>query len=180
MSMSRKNRKKHRRAAGARDEEIGSLTVADDRVDAVAVEATQGEWEQIPKGITIDSGAAESVIPPSCLPQYPTRPSEGSKAGLNYVSAGGGRLANLGEKHITFATSEAQGRRMMFQVAPVTKPLGSVRRIVEQGNKVVFGDEGGSYIEHRATGQRTALMERNGVYVLDAWVPAAPFGRQGR
>ena len=76
MSMSRKNRRKHRRAADAGDEEIGSLTVADDRVDAVAVEATQGEWEQIPKGITIDSGAAESVIPPSCLPQYPTRPSE--------------------------------------------------------------------------------------------------------
>ena len=120
------------------------------------------------------------MIPPGWLPQYATKPSEGSKAGLNYVSAGGGKLANMGEKHTNFATNEAQGRRMMFQVAPVTKPLGSVRRIVEQGNKVVFGDDGGSYIEHRGTGQRTVLVERNGVYVLNARAPFAHFGGQGR
>ena len=30
-------------------EVAGSLTVADDRVDAVAVEIAQGGWEQIPK-----------------------------------------------------------------------------------------------------------------------------------
>eukprot|EP00974_Lingulodinium_polyedra_P028227 2724474-Lingulodinium_polyedra.AAC.1 len=70
---------------------------------------------------------------------------------------------------------------MKFQVAPVNKPLGSVRRIVQQGNKVVFSDDGeGSYIEHRATGQRTALTERNGVYVLNVWMPTSSFQGQGQ
>ena len=32
--------------------------------------------------------------------QYFVKPSEGSKAGLNNVSAGGSQLANIGEKHV--------------------------------------------------------------------------------
>ena len=66
---------------------------------------------------------------------------------------------------------------MTFQVAPVSKPLGSVSRIMHQGNRVVF-DEEGSYIMHKATGQTMELKERDGVFVLDAWLPT--FGRQGR
>ena len=160
--------------------EIGSLSIANDSMDAVEVQM-HGKWEALPRGITIDSGAAESVLPPDYAQQFPTEESEGSRAGLNYISAGGGKLPNMGEKQITFMTNEGQGMRMKFQVAPVTKPLGSVKRIVEQGNRVVFSEtEEGSYIEHCATGQRTALTERNGVYVLDAWMLAQPFGRQGR
>ena len=42
---------------------------------------------------------------------------------------------------------------MTFQVAKVRGPLGSVRRICEAGNRVVFDDEGeGSYIESKKTG----------------------------
>ena len=138
---------------------------------------TKGTWEPMMRGITIDSGAAESVIPSNLAPQFPITATDASKAGVNYVAANGGKLPNQGEKKITFSTREGVTRNMTFQVAPVSKPLGSVSRIMHQGNRVVF-DEEGSYIMHKATGQTMELKEKDGVCVLDAWLPT--FGRQGR
>ena len=50
----------------------------------------------------------------------------------------------------------------------VSKPLLSVRRIVEAGNKVEFGPEG-AYIEDLQSGERIALQSVGGMYVLKAW-----------
>ena len=95
---------------------------------------------------------------------------------------------HLGQQ--TFKTKGGGMRSMSFRVADVTKPLGAVSKICHKGNKVVFDVEG-SYIEHKATGTRTALREERGVYVLDiglvhgsaanngSAVHASPFGRQG-
>ena len=59
---------------------------------------------------------------------------------------------------------------MTMQVAEkVTKPLGSVSRICAAGHRVIFDDDG-SYIEHKETGVRTWLRQRDGIYVLEAWV----------
>ena len=55
---------------------------------------------------------------------------------------------------------------MNLQVVDVTKPLGSVSRICAAGHRVVF-DNDGSYIEHKATGMRTWMKAKNGVYVLE-------------
>jgi hypothetical protein len=52
----------------------------------------------------------------------------------------------------------------------VKKTLGSVRRICEAGNRVVC-DEDGSYVENKSNGERTALIEERGSYVLTLWVP---------
>ena len=57
-----------------------------------------------------------------------------------------------------------------MQVAEVTTPLGSVRAFVRAGNRVVF-DEEESYIENKATGVRTDIEDRNGVYMFDLWIP---------
>ena len=54
--------------------------------------------------ITTDSGAAESVIPPGMLQEVLTRPSPGSRAGAHYIAANGGKMPNLGEKHVKFRT----------------------------------------------------------------------------
>ena len=96
--------------------------------------------------------------------------------GVTYTAANGGELPNEGEQTVSFVTNEGQKRHMIFQIAPVGKPLASVSRIVHKGNRVIFDDEV-SYIEHKATGQRTYMVEKNGVYVVDAWAPT--FGRQG-
>ena len=68
-------------------------------------------------------------------------------------------------------------RAMTFQAAPVAKPLGSVKRICQAGHYVIF-DEDGSYIVNKATGESNWLMEQNGNYMLDVWVPP-PFQTSG-
>ncbi len=56
---------------------------------------------------------------------------------------------------------------MAFQVRG---PLGSVRRICEAGNRVVFDDEGeGSYIESKKTCKNTKIDKVKGVYLLRLW-----------
>ena len=166
------------KCGGACAGHLGSLDIVESEpVNKGIMNIGAGKWEPISKGITIDSGAAESVIPPDHAPQFPTVPSDASRAGVSYVAANGGKLPNKGEQKVMFSTKEGITRSMMFQVAPVNKPLGSVSRIVHQGNRVVF-DVDESFIEHKATGQRMKLEERNGVFILDAWVPT--FGRPGR
>jgi hypothetical protein len=55
---------------------------------------------------------------------------------------------------------------MTFQVAGVNKALGSVSKIVANGNRVIF-DQNGSFIENVWTKDKIWLREDNGVYVLD-------------
>ena len=117
--------------------------------------------------ITIDSGAAVCVAPPSWCPQYRTQPSPGSKSGVHYVTASGNRIRNEGEKQIRIKTKTGDVRQMTFQVAKVTKPLCSVSKICEKGHTVVF-DESGSYIKHKKTGAVIQLKKERGVYVMDA------------
>ena len=129
--------------------------------DLLAFENDQS-WPPLEKGITIDSGAAECVIPVSCIPDVPIAESEGSKKGVHYVAAGGARIPNIGQKRVVFATPQGQVSAMTFQVADINKPLASVSKICKKGHRVVFDDDG-SYIEHKSTQKRTMIRERNGV-----------------
>ena len=140
------------------------------------------KWEFMPYPLVVDSGAAETVLPSAWFINHKLHESEGSRMGAVYTAANGGELENEGEKHLYLATVEGdQVRKMDFQVTDVTKALGSVSRMVHNGNRVVFDlDEWGancSYIESKSTGKRLWLRERNGVYVLDVMV--APPGYQG-
>ena len=59
---------------------------------------------------------------------------------------------------------------MTFQVANVTKPLGSVRAMLDAGNKVVF-QKGNCYIEDESCRVTTPIEERNGAIVFELWRP---------
>ena len=78
-------------------------------------------------------------------------------------------MKNMGAKEVQFRSGKGGGIGMMeFQVIDVQKPLTSVRRIVQRGNKVVFGGGHGlSYIEG-ANGKKVMLNEKNGngIYTL--------------
>eukprot|EP00969_Alexandrium_andersonii_P000119 5376-Alexandrium_andersonii.AAC.2 len=70
---------------------------------------------------------------------------------------------------------------MEVQIADVKKPLASVRRICQAGNRVVF-DEQGSYIEHKHTGMRTRIDQDDQGYAVALWLPRdeeQDFPRQG-
>ena len=122
--------------------------------------------------ITIDSGAAESVLPKDMLKEVPLKESKGSRSGLNYVAANGGRMPNLGEKNVNFRTKDGRSSNITFQVTSARKPLVSVSRIVQKGNKVIFAP-GNSYIENMASGKRIELEEINGTYHIDVEYLAA-------
>ena len=90
--------------------------------------------------------------------------------GEYWKAANGGRIYNEGEKKLNLLSVDGGvARTMTFQVAEVGKALGSVSRIVGNGNRVVF-DPSGSYIESLSDHSKLWLREAGGVYVLDVWV----------
>ena len=101
-------------------------------------------WERIT--LIVDSGASETVVPPSVCRAAECRHS--SKVGIEYECADGGVVKNLGEKVCDMRTGEddPSGMAMAFQVVDVSKALLSVHRVCEQGHDVVFSKLKGDYI----------------------------------
>jgi len=127
--------------------------------------------------ITIDSGAAESVMPMEILKEIQLKESKGSKAGVQYIAANGGRMPNLGEKQVHFKTSDGAESNVVFQVTHARKPLASVSKMVKKGNRVIFSPSG-SYIENIATKKRIDMQEVNGTYQIDVEYLAEDFPRR--
>ena len=142
--------------------------VEDKPVNQINEVATSHEgWQLL--SMAVDSGAAETVIPHRLVTQHPIMPTRDSQTGLCYASATGQPIPNLGEQKLPLFTNEGTLRGMTFQAAPVSKPLGSVKRMCASGHRVVFDDDG-SYIENKATGEINWLREEEGNYMLDAWI----------
>ena len=100
----------------------------------------------------VDSGAEDTVAPPHVLPGE-VQPSPMSRAGLTYRSASGDPIRNLGQMSVRFRDGQQRKCGMHFQLAEVDRPLISVARLVDAGNRVVFGPMGGSIV-HVAAGRR--------------------------
>lgn len=136
-----------------------------------------GGWKRV--RVTFDTGAGESVAPKGAFPGVKPQESIASKQGLFYRVANGKKVWNEGELRVNALTNEFQDRNVTFQACSVTKPLFSGAQASKAGFRTVL-DEDGSYMDHKATGQRTALEEENGVYVFYLWVWTGPgFVRPG-
>ena len=61
----------------------------------------------------------------------------------------------------------AKGKRgqMEFLEAGVKRPLGSVAEIVDEGNIVMFSNNG-SYIQNEATGEKLWMERRGNMFIL--------------
>ena len=129
----------------------------------------------------VDSGAEDTVFPPSAVPPDAVEPSVMSKKGLKYTAANGAAIANLGQLMLRFAASNGSICAMPAQVAEVQKPLVSVSRLAEAGNDVIFGEAGG-VIRHRASGRELPLRKSGNVYYLDMQLspPGKPSGFAGQ
>ena len=126
------------------------------------------QWLHVP--ITIDSGAAESVIPLNAIMGYAVKAPEKDEW---FQCANGNRIKNEGEQRIPIVTNSGTHQSMTFQACEVTKPLGSVQRMIEQGHAIVFAppERGGSFILNLHTWAVEPLREDDGNFVLDTWVP---------
>ena len=134
-------------------------------------------WHQIE--VVLDSGAADSVCPKEMCPQYAVEDSDASRAGVYYTGANGGKLYNLGQTHVPVALDNGARAMATFQVAEVSRPLMSVSKVCEMGNRVIFGANGG-YILNLETGGTTQFVKKEGIYIFNMWIPPvseSPFGR---
>ena len=131
---------------------------------------SQDGWEEIE--MAVDSGATDTVIGMDMISSVELRDGPSKRQGVSYEVANGERIPNLGEKKFLGTSDEGIMREITAQVCDVNKPLLSVRRLLNTGNRVVF-DRSGSYIEDPTTGEIMYLEEKQGMYVLKLWTKTA-------
>ena len=129
------------------------------------------------RGMTIDSGAADNVIPRRMVKGKlnKIRPSPGSKKGVYYVSASGGRIANEGECDFHFSAKDGTPQEFTFQIAEVNKALCAVSYLVDKGHQVIFDQDAKtgvdtSRIVNKSTGKMIPLVRERNVWVIDAYI----------
>ena len=83
--------------------------------------------------ICLDSGAGDHALSRVDIPGFTVEESAGSRAGRNFVAAGGKRIRNEGQALLHLLGDGGAGLRSVFQVAEVTRPLWSVGKICDQG-----------------------------------------------
>ena len=148
------------------------------------------------RGMTVDSGAADNVMPRRMVRGKfnRVRPSAGSRRGVHYVAANNARIANQGECDFKFSTKEGQEESFTFQIAEVNKALCAVSYLVDTKHRVVFDqDEDGndiSMITNKKTGKQIRMVRARNVWSIEAFIDeeyetsdeAEPdgFGRLGR
>ena len=129
------------------------------------------EWK--PLRLTADSGACDHVIGPKDI--YPGLVRAGlikqtpAVHEVTYGCASGKPLPNLGEIKLDAMTQEYHSINLIAQVVDVTKPLLSLRKVCEAGNKVVLEEKGG-YIEDLSSGARTNIECDGSTYAVWVWV----------
>ena len=126
-------------------------------VDKIAMVRRKGK-------VTVDSGAEDSVWPATHVDWDKVVETEESRNGIGFVAANGSRMENYGGTKVEFV-KEGKRKSMNFQVTDCKKPLASVSKIVDKGNRVVFDSEG-SYIENKLTGEKMKLERERGTYVM--------------
>ena len=117
----------------------------------------------------MDSGAAESVAPPTLARHMQVAESPGTRRGHCYVSASNTRIPNMGKNVLNIHTNEGRDSKVLYQIAEVSRPLTSVSATCDKGNWVIYTSEGG-FVHTCQTGERTYFERQGGIYELDLWI----------
>jgi hypothetical protein len=91
------------------------------------------------------------------------------KRGVVYEVANGEEIPNLGERKFLGYTDDGSVKAVTAQICAVNQTLMSVSKIASHGNRVVFDDDG-SYIEDKASGEKTWMTQVGGMYSIKMWV----------
>ena len=158
------------------DRMLLALPLSKTRTPLAAVRAG-GRRLRMARGITVDSGAADNVLPRRMVRGRGNRvrPSAASRAGVHYATACGTRIANEGESDLKFGTTDGKDLNWTFQVAEVNKVLASVSYLVDNRHRVVFDKDeitgqDMSCIINKQTGEEVKMRRNNNVWVIDAFV----------
>ena len=134
-----------------------------------AVTHVEGLWERIP--VKIDSGAIDTVMPPTMAKYFDTVETEMSKKGPGFRAANGTAIKHYGQKTLKGVGDRYEPLSMTAQVADVKTTLGSVNQMLKAGNRVHF-ETGNCYIQDVRTGKKTMMEEKGGTFEVGIWVPA--------
>ena len=82
-----------------------------------APQGPQGQYtvEQVVE-MTVDSGACNTIGPKEVGSHFPLYETEASRSGMEYVSASGGTVRNVGERVIHGTTGDWKSFNMKMQV----------------------------------------------------------------
>ena len=135
--------------------------------------AEMPEWERVV--LTVDSGASDTVIPPSVARHLPLINSD--KVGIEYEVANGGVVVNLGERRAEVSTKMGHANTflMSFQVVDVHKPLLAVSKLVAAGHKVIFDKDEPHIL--LSTGEKVHMRCSGGTYEIEVWIKNPGFTR---
>jgi hypothetical protein len=114
---------------------------------------------------TVDSGAAETMCKKTDAKDFPIIHG-GNESMTKYIMPNGEIVENDGEKHLKVKTAEGDKFMVRTQLIDVRKPLMSVSKVCDEGNRVIF-EENGGFIENTKSGQRTNFQREGNVYVLE-------------
>ena len=78
-------------------------------------------------------------------------------------------IPNPGEKKFQGISEEGVMRGITAQVCEVSKPLLSIQKLIQAGNRVVL-EKDNAYIEDVKTGEIMRLQQEGGMYLLKLWV----------
>ena len=142
-------------------EKLATLkTIEPAGINAVA----EDEWVEIE--VAADSGATETEMSEETLNEIiDITESAACKRGIVYEVADGTQIPNLGVRRFVGIIYDGFAKGVTAQVCAVDKTLMSASEITGKGNKVVFDDDG-SFIENKATGERSWLTQSGGMYYL--------------
>ena len=136
---------------------------------------SEGDW--IAMNFGIDSCAATSCIGANVLTDWPLYPHERE---TKYRSACGGTVKSLGTRTPYwwihgFGPERSREGVSLRVLDPLSKPLLAVSHLTKFFD-VHFDTEenGGSYLQERATGARTKIWETNNVYKVKVWLKKSP------
>ena len=126
------------------------------------------EPKTTPIEVIWDTGCCDHVGDSVDFPGYEVQPSAGSKRGQNFTDAGGNDLPNEGQvlAQFTDASNPKKPQKISatFQITKVTRPLGSVSKILdnlgEKNAEVIFKKDRAFVRDER--GRILATAERRG------------------
>ena len=118
----------------------------------------------------IDSGAIDTVMPPHVANHFALVETDLSKSGPGFKAANGSPIKHFGQRTIKGVGDQFQLLHLTAQIADVKNTLGSVHQMVRAGNCVHF-ESGNCYVQHKQSGHRTPIEEKNGTFEIGIWVP---------
>ena len=124
-------------------------------------------WDKL--SLVVDSGACDSVVDPRHLLGYCIQETKESRRGETFITASGDPIPQLGEKVAMVYIEGGALKKIRTQCTTVSKPLLSVKRMIEVGHFVGFCDQGGFLLDLHS-GHLEWFREDNGNYMLDTWL----------